>query len=73
VPRYVLRYDLDDERSLAVLIGGLATYGTAKWQRRERDGFVELVWDDVTLMRQIWRRTRKHVKGYAVEPDDTSK
>ncbi len=71
MPRYVLRYDIDDERSLAVLIGGLATYGTAKWQRRERDGFVELVSDDVDLMRQIWRRTRKHVKGSAVEPDDS--
>jgi hypothetical protein len=72
VPRYVLRYDLDDERSLAVLIGGLATYGTAKWQRRERDGFVELYSNDVTLMRQIWRRTRRHVRGSAIEPDATA-
>jgi hypothetical protein len=26
VPQYVLRYALEDERNLAVLIGGLATY-----------------------------------------------
>jgi hypothetical protein len=33
---------------------------------------VELYSDDVSLMRQIWRRTRRHVKGSAVEPDDGS-
>jgi hypothetical protein len=71
VPRYVLRYDLDDEHNLAVLIGGLAAYGQVGWHRRERDSFVELYSGDVSLMREIWRRTRRHVRGSAVEPDDS--
>jgi hypothetical protein len=69
VPQYVLLYRYRDQAVVASLIGGLATYGRPPWETREIGDWFELRSDDAELMRQIWKWTRRYVRGSAVEPD----
>jgi hypothetical protein len=69
VPQYVLLYRYADQAMVASLIGGLATYGRQPWETREIGEWFELRSDNADLMRQIWKWTRRCVRGSAVEPD----